>query len=174
MTTLKNDSPSIRHVWVLIATLAMAVLMSFLFIKLIVILDLKDYLGLVVPLLPVFYTIIYPILDRPFSKEIHQKVQRGEISPFHFSTPSYFKSLSIWRIIGGVALSLGIKFLMEFSHYGMLIFLSDGSLANFWLRLDPVLIFELVSGDLAVSSLSFLFIEMILMSLAGGIWLGYS
>jgi hypothetical protein len=174
MATLKEEAPSLRHIWVLIATLAMAVLLSFLFIKLIVILNLKDYLGLVVPLLPVFYTIIYPILDRPFSKETRLKVKTGEIPPVQITTPSYFKRLSFWRIAGGIAISLGIKFLMEFSYYGMLIFLSDGSLTNFWLRLDPVLIFELTRGNLTVSSLDFLLAEMILMSLAGGIWLGYS
>lgn len=174
MTALKDDVPSVRNIWVLIGTLALAVVMSFIFIKLIVLLDLKDYLGLVVPLLPVFYTIIYPILDRPFSREIHQKVHRGEILPIEVVTPSYFRSLSAWRIAGAIIISLGIKFLMEFTHYGMLIFLSDGSLANFWMHLDPALLFDLARGDLAVSPIPFLFLEMIMMSLAGGIWLGYS
>ncbi|MFI5303849.1 MAG: hypothetical protein ACHQYP_03540 [Nitrospiria bacterium] len=174
MATTKNDGASVRNIWVLIGTLAMAVLMSFLFIKLIVLLDLKDYLGLVVPLLPVFYTIIYPILDRPFLRETQQSVHRGDSLPIEIATPSYFKNLSFWRITGAIVISTGIKFLMEFSHFGMLLFLSDSSLANFWMRLDPVLLLELAKGDLAVSPTPFLFIELMMMSFAGGIWLGYS
>lgn len=174
MATTKEEAPSIRKIWILIATLAMAVLTSFLFIKLIVMLDLKEYLGLVVPLLPVFYTIIYPILDRPFSNDVHRKVHQGEIPPVEFSAPSYFKNLSFWRISGAIGIAIGIKFLMEFSHYGMLIFLSDGSILNFWMRLDPVLLFRLIKGDLSSSPIAFLFLQMMIMSLAGGIWLGYS
>ncbi len=174
MAVLKQDPPSARNVQVLISTLVLAVLGAFTFIKLIVLLDLQEYLGLVVPLLPIFYTIIYPMLDRPFSNE-HAK-KRGETAavPVENSSPSWFMNLSPWRIAGAIVISLGIKFLMESSQYAMILLISDGSLTHIGMRMDPFLMVRLFKGDLVDSHRSMLFLEMIMMSCAGGIWLGYT
>jgi hypothetical protein len=172
MAVLNEETPTIRKFWVLIGTLALAVLLSFLFIKLIILLDMKDYLALVIPLLPVFYTIVYPILDRPFSNETRRKVQRGAIPPIEIASPAYFRNLSVWRIAGALAISAGIKFLMEMTYFTMLLFLSKASLSSFWMGLDPATLFRLARGDLASAPLPFLFFEMMMMALAGGVWLG--
>jgi hypothetical protein len=173
MAGIKEETPSVKNIWILITTLGLAVLMSFLFIKIIVLLELKEYLGLVVPLLPVFYTIIYPILDGPFSS-INKKGRSPGGAPIEIATPSYFRNLSLWRIGTAVMIALAIKFLMEISLYGMILFLSQGSLSDMWMRIDPALLLKLLKGDLVSSPLSMLFLEMLLMSSAGGIWLGYS
>ncbi|MHB8482881.1 MAG: hypothetical protein ACYDBV_09160 [Nitrospiria bacterium] len=174
MTALKEDVPSVRNVWILIATLAFAVLGAFIFIKLIILLDLKDYLGMVIPLLPIFYTIIYPILDSPFSNTGQKRGRESVPAPIQIASPSYFMNLSFWRITGAIVISLGIKFLMEFSQYAVLLFLSDESLTDIWMRVDPFLLLRLLKGDLVHSHLFMLFLEMILMGCMGGIWLGYT
>lgn len=171
----QESATSAKNIRILVITLFFAVLFALAFIKIIILLDLKEYLTLVVPLLPVFYTIIYPILDRPFLSDEHKKaVESSSHKPIMIVTPSYFSNLSYFRILGGVLIALLIKFVMEFSQYAMLSFLTDGGINVLRKQIDFVLIMRIVKGDLVVSHILFLLIEMILMSCAGGIWVGYT
>ena len=174
MQGTKENSPSIKNIRVLVITLVFSVLFAFIFIKVVVLLDLKEYLTLVVPLLPVFYTIIYPILDRPFLSGKHNKEVENTSGPILIRTPAYFSNLSYWRILGAVGMVLLIKFIMELAQYAVVSYLSEGPTRAFWLQMEPLLLLKMLKGDLVVSHISILLVEMVLMSCFGGVWLGYT
>lgn len=157
--------------WRLLAiSLFIAILAAMALVKAILWLGMREQLNYVIPLLPVFYAIIYPILEKADSHK-----HPAPASLYVSSLPAQKRwSGKLLAIMGGVLASLLAHLALETTAW-----LTTGQAQAgrpLWQQLDAEMLARWLHGDLVhlggISQILFLSMEMLVVSIFGGLCVG--
>lgn len=161
----------------LLTSLALSLATGMALIKGSVYLEFRETLSMALPFLPVLFPLIYRVLakDVQSARDPAKPSSRSSFWNRHFSL-RFSEMLFLQRVLVAVALSLVLKFLMEGFFLYTFYRKSGLPFEALFGRWEDDLMGRFLRGDLLVVTASqvtaLLFIEAILLTAVGGLWIG--